>query len=65
MIFNFLLQNEMFYYEAKEETRVGREDEEFYAGIGQVGRNASQEYFPQLWCPEGNYSMNGQVRGFA
>ena len=60
-----VLQSDMFYFEAKEDNKVGREDEDFFAGIGQVGYNATQEHFPQLWCPDGNYSMNGQVADFA
>lgn len=56
------VQDDMFYYEAKEE-RIGQEDEDLFAGIGQVGRNASQDHFPQLWCPNGQYSLNGQVKG--
>lgn len=37
------------------------QDEEFYAGGGQIKRQNS-EHFPQLWCPTDYFSVYGQVR---
>lgn len=51
----------MIYFEARDDGDKAREDEDLYAGVGQVPYNATQEHFPQLWCPSGNYSLNGQV----
>lgn len=56
------MQEDLFYFEAKETDVVGYEDEEFYAGGGQFKSSKNgQEHFPQLWCGNGTYSLNGQV----
>ena len=56
------MQEDLKYFEAKEDDVVAYEAEEFYAGGGQFSRTGGQEHFPQLWCRNGTYSLNGQVQ---
>ena len=56
------MQEDLKYFEAKEDDVVAYEAEEFYAGGGQFSRTGGQEHFPQLWCQNGTYSLNGQVQ---
>eukprot|EP00884_Botryococcus_braunii_P006609 jgi/Botrbrau1/1594/Bobra.0185s0013.2 len=50
-------KEDLQFFEAKEDQ--GLEEEEFYGGGGQVKHGL--EHFPRLWCPEGTYSIFGQV----
>jgi hypothetical protein len=52
-----ILQEDLQFFEAREDQ--GLEEEEFYGGGGQVKHGL--EHFPRLWCPNGTYSVVGQV----
>lgn len=53
-----MVQEDLQFFEAREDQ--GLEEEEFYGGGGQVKHGL--EHFPRLWCPNGTYSVVGQVR---